>query len=111
MTEVFNFLIDAQLPPALRTWLEAKGHHALHVTNWRSGEVPDPDIATYCASENRVLISKDEDFLRLQAGLNFAFVWLRIGNATNSNLFNWLEPRWTQIEKLLVQNECLIEVK
>jgi predicted nuclease of predicted toxin-antitoxin system len=105
-----KFLVDAQLPPALCGWLSAKDHAARHVMEWHSGMASDPDIAVYCTIERCILISKDDDFLAHQMQMDFKFVWLRIGNATNSKLFTWLAPRWPQIEKLLLAGETMIEV-
>jgi predicted nuclease of predicted toxin-antitoxin system len=110
MTRSHHFLVDAQLPPALCGWLVSKGYLATHVTMWRSGDVPDTDIAAHCAEDGLILVSKDEDFCIHVQLLDFRLIWLRIGNAPNKNLFNWLEPRWKQIDSLLEKGERLIEV-
>ena len=105
-----KFLIDAQLPPALCRWLEAKGHDALHVTTVLPGETPDRRIAAFAAGSARILITKDDDFSfrHWQEGLRV--VWLRIGNATNRALVTWLAPRWPHIEQALFDGERLVEV-
>ncbi len=39
-----NFLVDAQLPPALAARLCAAGHAAVHVTQVLPGNAPDIDL-------------------------------------------------------------------
>ncbi len=55
---------------------------------------------------------KDEDFAALAALLDepAAVVWLRLGNATNSVLRNWLGPLLPEILERLAGGETLIEV-
>jgi len=40
-----KFLVDAQLPPGLAGWLEARGHEAGHVHAVLPGAAPDAAIA------------------------------------------------------------------
>lgn len=104
-----NFLVDAQLPPGLCRWLEARGHQAAHVTE-RDGALTDEAIADWAEAERRVLVSKDEDFLTLRLPDRFSFLWLRCGNATNRALAEWLQARWEPAEALLGAGERLIEL-
>jgi predicted nuclease of predicted toxin-antitoxin system len=106
-----KFLIDAQLPPALVPWLVAQGHTAQHVSASLAGNALDIEIAKLCADEGYILISKDEDFGRLSRSFGFTFVWLRIGNATNPKLFDWLDKRWPQIETHIENGDTFIEVQ
>jgi predicted nuclease of predicted toxin-antitoxin system len=105
-----KFLIDAQLPPGLCRWMEARGHDAEHVFDRAMGGASDADIASYAQSAGAVLISKDEDFLYLRLLYPFPFLWLRCGNATSAALGIWLEERWPRVEKLLAAGETLIEL-
>jgi predicted nuclease of predicted toxin-antitoxin system len=104
-----NFLVDAQLPPGLCRWLEARGHRAAHVTERRDA-LTDEAIAKWAEDEALILISKDEDFLTIRLPDRFAFLWLRCGNATNRALTEWLEARWTRVEQLLADGERVIEL-
>ena len=106
-----NFLIDAQLPPALCRWLEARGHSAVHVMEALSVSAADAAIADYCEANGLVLITKDEDFLTLRLPDRFCLLWLRCGNATNRARSAWLEPRLPTIERLLEGGERLIEAR
>lgn len=106
-----QFLVDAQLPPALCGWLEAKGHLAEHVFGRDMIDASDARIAKLALDDAMILISKDEDFRILQQQLGFAFLWLRCGNTTKAALFDWMEPRWPHIEKLMQSGETMIEVR
>lgn len=106
-----NFLIDAQLPPALSAWLRERGHEAEHVADVKLVGASDAAIAERAESDDAVLVTKDEDFLALRLPNRFALLWLRCGNATNRALIAWLEPRWAEIERLLNAGERLVEVR
>lgn len=106
-----NFLIDAQLPPGLCTWLAARGHGAIHVREIGLSDAADTAIVAHAVAAELILVSKDEDFLTLRLPDRFALLWLRCGNATNRALQSWLEPRWPEIERLLAAGERMIEVR
>ncbi len=55
-----HFLVDAQLPPALCTWLRARGHEADHVSEVLGGQTSDHAIARFAERNALTLISKDE---------------------------------------------------
>jgi predicted nuclease of predicted toxin-antitoxin system len=57
-----KFLVDAQLPPVLATWLEAHGHHAQHVLDLDLLQAADARIWDYAISSNCVVVTKDRDF-------------------------------------------------
>ena len=82
-----RFLVDAQLPPALARWLTAQGHEAQ--------------------------MTKDEDFvgLREQKADGPVVVWLRIGNATNPALIDWIAKVWPDVETAITAGETVIEVR
>jgi predicted nuclease of predicted toxin-antitoxin system len=105
-----NFLIDAQLSPALADWLRNRRHEAEHVAEIGLLASTDAAIADHAEAANAVLATKDEDFVALRLPDRFVLLWLRCGNATNRALFAWLEPRWDEIERLLSEGERFIEV-
>jgi predicted nuclease of predicted toxin-antitoxin system len=106
-----KFLVDAQLPPGMCRWLEARGHDAVHVTDVLTGEAPDRGIVAYAASNDLVLITKDDDFLTRYPPVEYKLVWVRIGNATNRALAAWLEVRWDSVVAALEAGERLVEVR
>jgi len=106
-----NFLVDAQLPPALCVWLDARGHQAEHVALIGLGAASDLEIAAYAERADLILVSKDEDFVVLRLPDRFPLLWLRCGNASNRALTLWLEQRWHQIETWLLGGERLVEAR
>ncbi|MEH3101492.1 DUF5615 family PIN-like protein [Sphingomonas adhaesiva] len=90
-----RFLVDAQLPPALCIWLNARGHEAFHVGTQLPGTTPDHAVAAFAIENACVLMTKDEDFLTRHPPDDYVLLWLRVGNATNRALLSWLEPRWS----------------
>lgn len=106
-----KFLIDAQLLVALCRWLEARGHEAVHVSEIGLLPGSDAQISAWAAKDGAVLVSKDEDFVTIRLPDQFAFLWLRCGNATNAALQAWLVPRWDKIEALLLAGERFIEAR
>lgn len=71
----------------------------------------DTAIASHAEVSNAVLATKDEDFTALRLPDRFCLLWLRCGNSTNRALFDWLKPRWTEVERLLSEGERFIEVR
>ncbi len=108
-----KFLIDAQLPPALAHFLEARGHEAKAVRELGMRDADDTAIWDFAQSEEWVVITKDEDFAArtLQALISPKVLWLRIGNSTNKVLFAWIEPLLPAAVKDLQAGHRLVEVK
>ncbi len=108
-----NFLVDAQLPPALARWIAKQGHQATHVFDLGFHTADDPEIWERARNENAVIISKDEDFVDrwLLSNEPVPFVWVRKGNCSSRALLAWLEPVWSDAVKRLEQGERFIELR
>lgn len=108
-----NFVVDAQLPPALARWIASQGHDASHVFELGLTAADDPVIWECARSEQAVIISKDEDFLDhwLMSDTPVALIWIRRGNCSNRALMEWLEPLWPDAVGRLEQGEKLIELR
>ncbi len=108
-----NFLVDAQLPPALARWIVGQGHQATHVFD--IGLQTDNDLVIWARarSENTIIISKDEDFVDqwILSAEPVQLVWIRKGNCSNRALLDWLEPLWPDVVRRLEQEEKLIELR
>src|SRR5689334_6173775 len=89
-----QFLVDAQLPPALASWFIAHGHEAKAAREVGLRNATDTAIWNFAMQGGSVIVSKDEDFVErtLRSTSGPQIVWLRIGNCTNGILFAWLEP-------------------
>jgi predicted nuclease of predicted toxin-antitoxin system len=107
-----KFLVDANLPPALAQWLASEGHEAQHVSELDMAEMPDRVIWRYARDSNACIVTKDEDFVLLQA-LDRAgpiVVWIRIGNAVRSELMKRLPALWPDVITAIERGEKIVEV-
>jgi predicted nuclease of predicted toxin-antitoxin system len=58
-----KFLIDAQLPARLAEFLNRAGHDAVHTIGLPDGNrSTDSQLAQHADTENRVVVTKDQDF-------------------------------------------------
>lgn len=84
-----RFLLDAQLPRRLVAVLHQRGHDAVHTLDLPEGNrTPDDHLCDLCGSDERVLISKDRDFVdsHLLQGLPARLLHVSTGNITNLEL-------------------------
>ena len=84
-----KFIVDAQLPQRLARELVAAGHDAVHTLNLAKGNrTPDRDIASIAATERRVVVTKDEDFVTsfLLRGAPPKLLLISTGNISNDAL-------------------------
>jgi predicted nuclease of predicted toxin-antitoxin system len=59
-----KFIVDAQLPYRLALYIRQKGHDAIHTDDLPDKErTTDSEIRRIAQQDNRVVISKDSDFL------------------------------------------------
>ena len=84
-----KFLVDAQLPRRLARWLQAKGHEAVHTRDLPEGNrTGDATINALSLHEQRVVITKDEDFvdLFLLRHQPYKLLLIATGNISNREL-------------------------
>ena len=59
-----KFLIDAQLPRSLSDLLKLEGYDSIHTIELpKANDTQDNEILKICLEENRIVVSKDGDFL------------------------------------------------
>lgn len=104
--------VDAQLPPALARWIEEHGTAARHVADLELLTTPDQRIFTLARKGGHVVITKDEDFVRLleQQGPPPQIVWVTVGNVRNATLLALFERVWDEVCQQLDANEALVEI-
>jgi predicted nuclease of predicted toxin-antitoxin system len=107
-----NFLVDANLPLGLAAWLRERGHQATHVIEAPGHQASDVAILDFASERGLVIVTKDEDFAAVGTLTpdRAPVVWLRLGNATNAALRQWLEPLLPDIVQRIQSGEKLIEV-
>jgi predicted nuclease of predicted toxin-antitoxin system len=107
-----NFLVDAQLPPALALWIAERGHTAQHVLEVNLATVTDSALWEHARKNGSVIVSKDEDFVDrwIMSAEPVPLIWIRKGNCSNRALVAWIEPLWLDAVGRLQRGEKLIEL-
>lgn len=108
-----QFLVDAQLPPALARLLREHGHTAEHITEIGPADAPDSEIWRYALEHDAVIVTKDEDFADMVATGREApaVVWVRTGNTRRAVLLACFEPLIEQIVEMVGSGQRLIELR
>lgn len=109
---VSRFIVDAQLPVTIANFLKYKGHDAIHTSELPNGNATtDTEIKKITINENRILITKDDDFL--QSYLLFKappkLLLIRTGNISNKDLHLIFHNGITVICRLFTKHS-LIEI-
>ena len=107
-----RFIVDANLPPAFARWLASEGHEAHHVSDLGMQAMPDREIWNRARNLDACIVTKDEDFVLLQAldRGGPVIVWIRIGNAVRSVLLRRLPVVWPAVISAIERGEKVIEV-
>lgn len=106
-----KFIVDAQLPVSLCRWLKARGHQAIHSAHLISPEADDRRIAIQAMTTGSFVVTKDYDFVRLQAAIGHTVIWLRCGNMTKPELFDWLDLNWHLAEAAFAAGDQTIVLR
>lgn len=105
-------VIDQQLPPALAAWLRDQSVDAIHVRDLDMSQAPDAVIVAWAEENDAVVISRDDDFIRLVRASPVArLVWVRLGNCTNASLLEAFRTAWPQIRSRIEAGERLVELR
>jgi predicted nuclease of predicted toxin-antitoxin system len=84
-----KFLVDAQLPRRLAVWLDEAGFPAVHTLDLPSGNrTPDAEISDVSLREQRIVITKDADFVDsfLLLKKPYKLLLISTGNISNPEL-------------------------
>ena len=108
-----RFLVDVQLPPVLGVWLRGLGYDAQHALELGLGQNDDRDLWKMAVIENRIIVSKDEDFFLFanRPGDPLKVLWLRIGNCRTKTLLSVLEDNWPMIVTAFESGQKIVEVR
>jgi predicted nuclease of predicted toxin-antitoxin system len=111
-----QFLVDAQLPPALAEWLKSSGHVASHVYDYGMSGATDQLIWKKACDIDAFVVTKDADFFILAeqsdavSECRAGVIWLRIGNTRTPRLLELMDNLLPQIGALAAQGQRFIEV-
>ena len=107
-----KFIVDAQLPYGIALFLREKGFDALHTNDLPDKErTKDSQIRSIAVSENRIVITKDSDFVDSHILVNIPEKLLVVttGNIKNKDLFDLWRNNWELIIHLL-ENRNMVEL-
>jgi predicted nuclease of predicted toxin-antitoxin system len=105
-----KFVVDAQLPRRLSHWLKSVGHDAVHTLDLPHGNnTTDAEILALARDEQRVVVTKDTDFLDtwLLQNRPEKLLLVTTGNITNNDLLALFERNLHTICALLAANSAL----
>jgi predicted nuclease of predicted toxin-antitoxin system len=105
-----RFIVDAQLPRRLAGWLAARGHDVLHTLDLPDGNsTPDAAIVELAGRENRIVVTKDADFVNshLLTGRPASLLLVATGNMGNAQLQRLLEDNIEILEDALASHRFI----
>lgn len=108
-----KFWVDAQLPPALATWLsECHGVEAFSLRDLGMRDAADADIFNAARQAGIVVISKDSDFVDLVSrhGTPPQLLWITCGNVTNKRLQEVFGKTFAGALAILLAGEPIVEI-
>ena len=108
-----KFLIDNQLPQALARHLSEQSHDCQHVLDVGLAGASDGAICQYAVAQERILISKDEDFVYLSGkpGATVRLIWVRTGNCRTKTLLAAFDRSWPAIESCFAAGDRIVEIR
>lgn len=108
-----KFIVDNQLPVALAEYLRDRGLDCQHVVELGLGDSADSAICRHAELQNRIIISKDEDFFYFakQRHAKIKFIWVRLGNCRTTTLLAAFSRSWPRIESCLKAGDRIIEIR
>jgi predicted nuclease of predicted toxin-antitoxin system len=96
-----RFLADAQLPCGLASFLEKAGHDCLHTSSLPHGNhTTDAEICLTAETENRIIITKDSDFVNSHLLTNrpSRLLLVSTGNIANKDLLEIFQNNLPALE-------------
>jgi len=103
-----RLLLDENLSEALLPALADLFPQSLHVRRLGRDGRPDAEVWALAREHGCILLTRDEDFLRLSVlrGAPPKVVWLGIGNCGNAELIALLRNRVEEIRQFAAQDEA-----
>lgn len=102
-----KFLADAQLPKPLADFLSQNGHESSHTLDLPDkNKTTDKQIIEIADSENYVVVTKDDDFLKAfyLKRQPSKLILVRTGNISNTRLIEIFSLHILNIESMLSEN-------
>src|SRR5690606_36769363 len=103
-----KFVVDAQLTRRLAQELAASGHDAVHTLDFPTGiRTQDKEIVALAIRENRIVMTKDNDFVAsfLLHGMPPKLLMISTGNISNDRLLKLLTSNSTALENAFSKHD------
>lgn len=107
-----KFIVDAQLPKSLSDFLNEKGHNSIHTLDFPDkNKTKDSFIIQKAMVENRVVMTKDNDFLDsyILKSQPRKLVMVKTGNVPNHILINIIANNLNELISALMRSN-LVEI-
>ncbi len=107
-----KFIVDAQLPKSLSKFLIKRGFDSVHTLDLpRKNKTKDAEISVLANKEDRIVISKDADFLNsfLIKDEPRKLILVKTGNISNKQLIKIFENNFELLLEMISRSN-LIEV-
>ncbi len=107
-----KFIIDAQLPQSLAIFLNDRGFDAMHTLQLpEANNTDDQQISTLADQQDRVVITKDDDFFNdhILRGKPRRLLIVKTGNIKNAQLLQLFAQNMSHIQNLF-RDHVLIEM-
>jgi predicted nuclease of predicted toxin-antitoxin system len=105
-----KFIVDAQLPRRLAYFLQNAGYDTIHTLDLpQQNATPDSNINTLSIEQERIVITKDADFVDsfLTIRQPYKLLLITTGNIRNSQLELLFTTHLPQIIELLTQHSYI----
>ena len=99
-----KFIVDAQLPYGIALFLRDKGFDAIHTNDLPDKErTKDSQIRNIAVTENRIVVTKDYDFVDsyILRKIPEKLLIITTGNIRNKQMFDLWRGNWKLIINLL----------
>lgn len=107
-----KFLIDAQLPPSLKKLFISHGFDCIHTLDLEDKNLtPDNIINTISITQQRIVITKDVDFLDsfIVKKQPFKLILVKLGNSSKKELLDFFTNNFDEIiEKITLEEMVLL---
>lgn len=105
-----NWLVDAQLPGRFAEWIRQQGEDVIHSSELPMGNrTTDEEICRIADRENRIVVTKDRDFLDSfwVSGTPKRLLYVRLGNLSNEALLTLAASEFQELRKMISQQRCV----
>lgn len=98
-----KYLIDAQLPKRLSLFMQDLGYDTIHTLDLTDkNNTKDSDLNLISLNQQRVVVSKDSDFIDslLISEKPYKLLHISTGNISNNDLLNIFDVNVTKIDEI-----------